>query len=49
VTWISPTVGSYTAWFSFVVFLPVLKSPLHRGIHDVVAGTIVTRVDRLTD
>ena len=25
-----------------VVFLPILKGPLHRGIHDHAAGTIVT-------
>ena len=43
ISWLSPTVGSYTAWFSFVVFLPILKGPQHRGIHDLVAGTIVTR------
>lgn len=42
--WISPAVASYTAWFSFVVFLPVLRGPQHRGLHDLVAGTIVTRV-----
>jgi uncharacterized RDD family membrane protein YckC len=45
VTFVSPAVGSYTAWFAFVVFLPVLKGPQHRGIHDLVAGTIVTRVN----
>ena len=44
ISWVSPTVASYTAWFSFVVFLPILKGPQHRGIHDLVAGTIVTRV-----
>jgi uncharacterized RDD family membrane protein YckC len=48
VGWVSPEVASYTAWFSFVVFLPVLKAPQHRGIHDLVAGTIVTRTATLT-
>jgi uncharacterized RDD family membrane protein YckC len=47
VGWVSPAVASYTAWFSFVVFLPILKGPQHRGIHDLVAGTIVTRSGRL--
>ena len=42
--WISPTVASYTGWFSIVAYVPILKGPQHRGVHDVVAGTIVTRV-----
>ena len=42
--WLSPGVASYTTWLSFVVFLPILKGPQHRGVHDLVAGTIVTRV-----
>jgi uncharacterized RDD family membrane protein YckC len=40
--WVSPEIASYTTWFSFVVYLPILKGPQHRGIHDLVAGTIVT-------
>lgn len=44
VGWVSPTVASYVSWFSFAVFVPILKGPQHRGIHDLVAGTIVTRV-----
>ena len=44
VGWVSPTVASYVTWFSFAVFVPILKGPQHRGIHDLVAGTIVTRV-----
>jgi uncharacterized RDD family membrane protein YckC len=44
VSWVNPSAASYTAWFSFVVFVPILKGPQHRGIHDLVAGTIVTRV-----
>jgi uncharacterized RDD family membrane protein YckC len=44
VGWVSPTVASYVSWFTFAVFVPILKGPQHRGIHDLVAGTIVTRV-----
>lgn len=48
VGWVSPEIASYTTWFSFVVYLPVLKGPQHRGIHDLVAGTIVTRTATLS-
>lgn len=44
VGWVSPAVASYTGWFSFAAYVPILKGPQHRGIHDLVAGTIVTRV-----
>ena len=43
VGWVSPTVASYVSWFSFAVFMPILKGPQHRGLHDLLAGTIVTR------
>ncbi len=46
VSYVSPVIASYTAWFSFVVFVPILRSPQHRGVHDLVAGTIVTRMPR---
>lgn len=48
VGWVSPEIASYTTWFSFVVYLPILKRPQHRGIHDLVAGTIVTGTATLT-
>lgn len=41
--WVSPVVASYTGWFSFAAYVPILKGPQHRGVHDLVAGTIVTR------
>ena len=44
VGWVSPAVASYTGWFSFAAYVPILKAPQHRGVHDLVAGTIVTRV-----
>lgn len=44
VGWVSPVVASYTGWFSFAAYVPILKAPQHRGVHDLVAGTIVTRV-----
>jgi uncharacterized RDD family membrane protein YckC len=35
--------------WSVVVLLPVLGGPLHRGLHDRVAGTVVTTSRRLRD
>jgi hypothetical protein len=34
---------------SLLVVLPVLKGPLHRGVHDWLAGTIVTALPRERD
>jgi uncharacterized RDD family membrane protein YckC len=34
---------------SLLVLLPVLKGPLHRGIHDWLAGTIVTALPKERD
>jgi hypothetical protein len=28
--------------YTLVVLLPVLRPPLHRGLHDIASGTVVT-------
>ena len=35
-------VGGLGLLLSLAVYLPVLKGPLHRGLHDHAAGTVVT-------
>lgn len=41
-----PVVATLGAVWTLVVLLPVLRPPLHRGLHDTAARTIVTVVDR---
>jgi uncharacterized RDD family membrane protein YckC len=36
--------GVWSLW-ALVVLLPILRPPLHRGVHDIVAGTVVTVID----
>lgn len=54
IRWLLPAAGSLIAAFvvpdldplapgwAFVVLLPILQPPLHRGLHDRAAGTVVT-------
>ena len=44
VGWVDPVVATLVSWLSFLVFVPILRGPEHRGLHDRAAGTIVTRV-----
>lgn len=41
----SPTVDALGGVWSLVVLLPILRPPLHRGLHDVAARTVVTVID----
>lgn len=47
--WVVPEVATLAPYglgllLGFVVYLPILRGPLHRGLHDHVAGTVVTVV-----
>lgn len=37
-------IASILGIFSVIVLIPILSAPLHRGLHDLAAGTIVTSV-----
>jgi uncharacterized RDD family membrane protein YckC len=41
-----PSLGALDAVYSLVVLAPVMQPPLHLGMHDRVARTIVTRTRR---
>lgn len=40
----APAVGDWVFFYDLVVVAPVLSRPLHQGLHDRVAGTVVTVV-----
>jgi uncharacterized RDD family membrane protein YckC len=40
-----PDLGELGGIWALVVLLPILRPPLHRGVHDIVAGTVVTVID----
>lgn len=44
----SPDFEGVSALVALIVVLPVLRPPLHRGLHDLVAGTVVTSLERGT-
>jgi uncharacterized RDD family membrane protein YckC len=41
VSWFVPPVARLAPIVTFLVYLPILRPPFHRGLHDLAAGTVV--------